>query len=243
MQLFIADTYEEMSRKAATDVISFLGLLKDPLISPASGDTPAGLYKELAKQVKERKIDTSGWSFAGLDEWAGMNGNDEGSCRFHLNNQLFDPLGVSEDKISFFDGRKADLNLECERIEHFIAKQQGIDIIILGLGMNGHAGMNEPGTSFSLRSHITDIDSQTQQVGQKYFKEKQQLSKGVTLGLATILDSKNILLMVSGQHKAKIVKQVLEGEISEQVPASILRSHPGLRIYLDKGAASLLQTK
>lgn len=242
MKIFIADTYRDMSEQAADELIAIIQRLKQPLICPASGDTPAGLYKELISQVNEKNLPASEWLFVGLDEWGGMNGNDEGSCRFHLNKQLFGPLRIPEENISFFDGRN-DLDQECVRIENFIHQHQGIDVVILGLGMNGHAGMNEPGTSPALRSHVTDIDAQTQQVGQKYFKADQDLSKGITLGLATILEAKNIILMVSGNHKAGIVKQVIEGEISAQVPSSLLRNHPGLKVFLDKEAASLLQTK
>ncbi|HCN83096.1 MAG TPA: glucosamine-6-phosphate deaminase [Sphingobacteriaceae bacterium] len=242
MKIFIADTYRDMSEQAAGELISLVQTLKSPVICPASGDTPAGLYKELVELIRQKNISISDWHFTGLDEWAGMNGDDEGSCRFHLNNQLFDPLSIVEEKICFFDGRE-DLNAECERIEDFILQHGGIHTIILGLGMNGHVGMNEPGTSPALRSHITDIDAQTQKVGQKYFKEKQQLTKGITLGLTTILEARNIILLISGHHKARIAQQVLEDKISGALPASLLRNHPGLKVYLDKEAATFLQLK
>lgn len=242
MRIYIADTYRDMSEQAAGELISLIQLLKSPLICPASGDTPAGLYKELIEQTRQKNIDISNWNFTGLDEWVGMNGDDDGSCRFHLNNQLFDPLQVEKENICFFDGQ-GDLNKECGRVEDFIGRHQGIDVIILGLGMNGHVGMNEPGTSPALRAHVTDIDDQTQKVGQKYFKEKQQLTKGITLGLATIQEARNIILLISGHHKARIAQQVLEDEISEALPASLLRNHPGLIVYLDKEAATFLQTR
>ena len=240
MKIFTGDTYETMSRQAAGDIITLTQSLKNPVLCTASGDTPAGLYKELINEVNQKKIDVSGWYFVSLDEWIGLNGDDEGSCRFHLNNQLFNPLQVAKDNIGFFDGREKDLNKECENMENFIRQHGGITIAILGLGMNGHVGMNEPGTSPALRSHVTDLDSQTQKIGQKYFKKEQQLSKGITLGLATLMEARNIILLVSGRHKAEIVQKVLEGEISEQLPASLLRRHPGLQIYLDKEAAALM---
>ena len=242
MKVFIGDTYEIMSGKALADLMALTRGLKNPVLCTASGDTPAGLYKELVNQVNSQGKTISGWYFAGLDEWVGMNGHDEGSCRFHLNNQLFYPLQVAEDRIAFFDGRKNDLDKECERIDNFIGQHGAIDIAILGLGMNGHIGMNEPGTPSALRSHVTELDNQTKQTGQKYFKEKQQLTKGITLGMATIMEARNIMLLVSGQQKAKMAQRVLEGEISEQIPASWLRGHAGLRVYLDKAAAGSLQS-
>jgi glucosamine-6-phosphate isomerase len=240
MKIFVGDTYETMSRQAVGDIISLTQSLKNPVLCTASGDTPAGLYKELISEVNQKKIDVSGWYFVSLDEWVDLNGDDEGSCRFHLNNQLFNPLQVAKDNIGFFDGKEKYLNKECENVEDFIRQHGGITIAILGLGMNGHIGMNEPGISPALRSHVTDLDSQTQKIGQKYFKKEQHLSKGITLGLATLMESRNLILLVSGRHKAEIVREVLEGQISKQLPASLLRRHPGLQIYLDKEAAALI---
>lgn len=240
MKIFTGDNYEAMSRQAVDDILALTGSLKNPVLCTASGDTPAGLYKELVNEVHQKKIDVSGWYFVSLDEWVGLNGDDEGSCRFHLNNQLFNPLRVEKDNIGFFDGRGKNPDDECENVENFIQQHGGITIAILGLGMNGHVGMNEPGTSPALRSHVAELDSQTKKIGQKYFMKEQQLSKGITLGLATLMEASNLILLVSSRHKAEIVQKVLEGEISEQLPASLLRHHPGLRVYLDKEAASLL---
>jgi galactosamine-6-phosphate isomerase len=243
MEIFVTDTYEDLSKQAADDLVQLLQSKKYPLLCTASGDTPAGLYKNLVGKFIKKELDTPDWYFIGLDEWTGLNGQDEGSCRFHLNNQLFRPLQVADDKIFFFDGRATDLDKECKDAENFIIQRKGIDISILGLGMNGHIGMNEPGTSPSLRSHVTALDPITQKTGQKYFKEQQQLTDGITLGLATLLESRYIFLLVSGSHKAGIVKKVLEDEVSEQLPGSLLRQHPGLKIYLDKEAAKLIQSK
>lgn len=241
MKIFIADDYTQLSRNASDDLILLTKEKKNPLICTASGDTPAGLYKILVEKVKVKELEISDWHFLGLDEWAGMNGEDEGSCRFHLNNQLFHPLQIPDDKIIFFNGKAKDLEKECNEIENFIRQKKGIDAAILGLGLNGHAGMNEPGTSALLRSHVTTLDPLTIKTGQKYFSKPQQLENGITLGLATLLESEYIFLLVSGAYKAAIVKQVLEGPVSENVPASLLRDHPGLRIYLDKEAAQQLQ--
>lgn len=243
MKKFIADTYEALSIKAAEDLIQLMQATEQPLVCTASGDSPAGLYKILVDKAKKNELDLSKWNFVGLDEWAGMNGSDEGSCRYHLNNQLFKPANIPENKICFFNGKAVDQVHECEKTEDFIRTHGGIDVAIVGLGSNGHIGMNEPGTSSTLRSHIADISLQTQEIGQKYFARKgiQDLSKGLTLGLATILKSKHIFLIVSGAHKASIVKEVLQGKISEEVPASLLRNHPSLTIYLDKTAAQCIE--
>ncbi len=243
MKLIIGDTYEEMSKKAVNDLLEILETKEKPLLCTASGDSPKGVYRELIKQVQEKKIDTSQWTFLSLDEWEGMNGNDEGSCRFHLDNDLFGPLNVAESKIVFFDGRASDPEAECERIENFIGENGGIDVAIVGLGMNGHVGMNEPGTPTDSRTHVAEIDSTTQAVGQKYFKEERKLTHGLTLGLTTLLETRNVMLLVSGNKKAGIVQKIIEEDISEQLPASILRRHKKFYVYLDKDAAADLKQK
>lgn len=240
MKLFITNTYTELSQQAAEDLVQLTATTNAPVVCTASGDTPAGLYKAFFDKVKNKEAAIADWYFLALDEWVGMNGDDQGSCRFHLNNQLLNPLKVSNDKIIFFDGRSNNLQEECERIENFIRRKGPIDVSILGLGMNGHIGMNEPGTSVNTRTHVSELDPVTKKVGQKYFRTAQELTAGITLGLANLLESKYIFLLISGAHKAEIVKQVLEGEISEKVPGSLLRNHPGLRVYLDKEAAQLL---
>lgn len=240
MQLFIADDYQSLSIKAADDLMLFTKAKKNVLVCPASGDSPAGLYQLLVKKVNDNTINIDEWNFLGLDEWVGMNGADEGSCRYHLNNQLFDPLKVDDNKIFFFDGKATNLLQECDHAEQFIQNHGGIDVAILGLGMNGHIGMNEPGTSPALHCHVTQLDTVTQKVGQKYFKQPVQLTQGITLGIATLLKAKHLMLIVSGIQKASIVQQTLVGEISINMPGSLLRNHPGLMVYLDTAAAKLL---
>jgi len=241
MNLFVYETYESMSARAAESVIEIIRSKKDAVLCTASGDSPAGLYKKMVAYVQENNIDISSVAFIGLDEWLGMDGSEEGSCRYHLNNQLFHPLDVDEKNIAFFDGRAIDPEEECKRIDDSIKKHNGIDLAIVGLGMNGHVGMNEPGTSASLHSHVAEIDPITQQVGQKYFKEKKEISGGLTLGIANLMEAKNVMLIVSGEKKAEILKKVLEEEISNQLPATLLRNHPNFTVFADAEAASLLK--
>jgi glucosamine-6-phosphate isomerase len=240
MKIFVSGTYEAMSKKALSTVVEIIKDRRSPVICTASGDSPAGLYNELVAGTAKNQVKVSTWNFLSLDEWAGMNGSDNGSCRYHLNQQLFEPLEIPEEQICFFDGRAADLETECNKVEDYIEQHGGIDVAIVGLGINGHVGMNEPGTPALLKSHVADIDPLTQQVGQKYFKENTPLEKGLTLGIASLMEARNVVLVVSGSKKAEILKQVLEGEISEQTPASLLRNHPSFFVFADKEAGSLL---
>lgn len=240
MEIITEESYQLLSQRAAHDLIALLAGKKNPLICLASGASPEGLYRELVFMVQKEALDISDWYFVGLDEWMGMNGSDEGSCRWHLDRQFFQPLHIQPEQICFFDGRAADPPAECVRTEQFIRDHNGIDLAIVGIGMNGHIGMNEPGTPASLSTHIADIALQTQQVGQKYFTSPRKLDQGITLGMANITESGNIMLMVSGRAKANILKAMMTQAVTEQLPATLLKKHSELRIYADKDAASLL---
>jgi glucosamine-6-phosphate deaminase len=238
MKLFVSETYEAMSKQAAEAVIQLMQSGRRPVICAASGHSPEGLYREIIDRVRKKQLSVDNWLFLGLDEWVGMNAADEGSCRHHLDLELLGPLQVPEGRICFFDGRAEDLEAQCERIEKFISENGGIDVAVLGLGMNGHIGMNEPGVSVDMRSHVIDLHPITRTVGQKYFKEEKELTKGITLGMATLLEADNLIVVVSGTHKAEITHEMIEGKVSENVPATLLRNHPALKIYLDSDAAS-----
>ncbi len=241
MKVIIDDTYQNMSFKAANHFLDFVTNESDPLICVASGHTPTEMYRQIHLQINNGTIDTSTWRYVGLDEWIGLDETDNGSCRGYLNKHFFEPLQVPSSSIHCFNGKSPETGEECERMEIFINKFGGLDLAIVGLGMNGHVGLNEPGTDKNLRSHVALIDSVTQETGQKYFDKKTPLKHGITLGIANLMDCKKVMLLVNGSHKAEIVKKVLEGEISEAVPATLLRNHPGCTMYLDKEAASLLK--
>jgi galactosamine-6-phosphate isomerase len=240
MKLFITDTTESMARGVADRLDECLRSVPAPLFCPASGDTPAALYREMVGRVKRNTLDMSHWNFVGLDEWVGMNGGDEGSCRYYLDKGLFEPLGVDEERICFFDGRAADLGRECTTVGDFIGKWGCIDAVILGIGLNGHVAMNEPGADPARRSHVATLHPVTQSSGQKYFSSRTSLEKGITLGLRDLLDARHIFLLATGEHKAAIIQKALEGPVTREVPASLLRDHPGLEVWLDARAAVLL---
>lgn len=243
MEVLVADSYELMSKQAADAIAEILKNETTPLVCVPSGDSPKGLFKEWQTQQEKKIIDVHQWFFLGLDEWIGLGENDEGSCRYMLNRDLFHPLKIQEEKICCFNGQTNDTEAECNRVENYIQQHNGIDIAIVGLGMNGHVGLNEPGTSPELYAHVSTIHPVTKTVGQKYFSSPTQLTQGITLGLASLMKAKHLILLVSGKKKAEILKQAIEGEITEQVPASLMRNHSNFKILADKEAASMLNQK
>lgn len=240
MNIIVSENYAEMSRKAADDVINIIRQKPGSLICIPSGDTPTGMYNALVDDSKSGKYNINETFFIGLDEWGGLNKEDNGSCGYYLHKYFIDPLQLKDDKYFLFDGKAKDLQAECIRAEVFIDEKGGIELAILGLGMNGHLGINEPGVSVSTRTHVVKLDDVTKKVGQKYFAEETSLHSGITIGLAELMNAKTVFLLVSGKHKADILEKVVNGEISNRVPASLLRNHSNCFVYIDKDAGSKL---
>jgi len=240
MKLSIVDSPGSMAADVADRVKECLRFTSRPLFCPASGDTPAALYAELLRRAMDHTMNMREWSFVGLDEWVGMNGEDAGSCRYYIDRGFFHPLNVPADRICFFDGRAPDLQKECADVERFIGRWGRIDVAILGIGPNGHVAMNEPGSDPAGRSHVSELHPATRETGQKYFSCHQTLERGITLGLGTLMEARHLFLLAIGEKKAEIIRKALEGPITTELPASLLRNHPGLEVWLDAGAAGSL---
>lgn len=240
MKTFVYADYDQLSRAAATLVTDTVRSNPHALLCIATGDTPAGMMNYLTEDVRSGVVDFSKVSFVSLDEWVGLNQQDEGSCRHFFYQHLVYPLNLNAEQVAFFDGRADDAEHECARIDQYITGKGGIELMIVGIGMNGHIGMNEPGLAVANSSHIVNLDEVTITVGQKYFREKTPLRRGITLGIGQILESKKAILMASGRKKAEIVARAATGPVTTQVPASFLQQHHDAYMLLDADAASSL---
>ena len=243
MQLKICNDYETLSSVAATEIIQVVKKKPDAVLCIAAGDTPRLTCVLLANKARQENIDFSKCTFIGLDEWVGIPPENEGSCGFFLQHMIFNPLHISPLKIHLFNAMSGDLEHDCKTMDNIIFQKGGIDLMLVGIGMNGHIGFNEPGVSFNKYSHVIDLDDATQTVGQKYFTENTMLKKGITLGLNHLVQSKKVILVANGAKKAEVIRKALEGEISEDMPASIVRLHPQSMVIIEEEAASLLTKK
>jgi glucosamine-6-phosphate deaminase len=241
MEIQVYKDYDEMSKAAANLVVRQVAEKPNSLICIPSGDTPTGMLAHLVQYVQEKKSDLSECYFVSLDEWLGLEVGAEGTCKHYMHSHLFDPLNIKADRIVFFDASANDLEQECERINSFIDERRGIDVLMVGIGMNGHVGFNEPGTDFGTYAHQAKLDSVTTQVGQKYFKKETLLKAGITLGLKHLAEAKTAVLIASGEKKAPIVAKALEAEISTEVPGSIFQMIPTSKVLLDQAAAAMLK--
>jgi len=240
MNLEVYNDYNELSQEAAKLICSVVCAKPSSLLCLAAGYTPLGIYKSLVEYARKNEVDFSSCKFVGLDEWVGLGIEDEGSCIKFMYENLFNPLGILASNIAFFDGKASDLEEECRRIDRFVFENGPIELVLLGIGMNGHIGFNEPGTNFCTYSHIAVLDDITKEVGQKYFPFHRDLEKGLTLGIKHFLQAKNVVLVASGTGKADIIKRTIESPPDIKIPATALKLHQNFYLLLDKDAASLL---
>lgn len=202
MQLKVYKDYQQLSEQTANELISLLKQKTNAVICLASGDTPRLTCKLFAEKAIKEKVDTSKFTFIGLDEWVGIPPTNEGSCRHFFESLLISPLKLSASQVSLFDAQVENLDAECKKMDKVIAEKGGIDLMIVGIGMNGHIGFNEPGVSFDNYAHVIDLEETTITVGQKYFKGATVLKQGITLGFKHLMNSKKVIVIANGSKKA-----------------------------------------
>jgi 6-phosphogluconolactonase/glucosamine-6-phosphate isomerase/deaminase len=182
-KISIYPDYQSMSLAAADRVLALLANKPNAVICLPSGSTPLGMFQTLAAANQKGMADFSKCVFIGLDEWIGMGADDNGSCRDLLDKDFLKPIGLRDNQIVFFDGKAIDPQAECDRVNKVVASLGGLDLIVLGVGMNGHLALNEPGTPWDTYAHISELETVTKEVGQKYFEKPTVLTKGITVGI------------------------------------------------------------
>lgn len=240
MEKIILDDYEQLSRATTKCIVDYVNQKPNALLCIAGGHTPLRTFELLVEASEKGQVNFGNCKFVGLDEWVGLGRDVKGGCQETLYNHLFNPLDIKEKQICFFDGLSSSMAKECKRVDDFIYQNGPIDLMLLGVGMNGHLGFNEPGVSIDLYSHIVKLDAITTGVSSKYFDNPVAVQEGITLGIKHIMASENVLLMANGAKKSDIVKDSLLGEVTTDIPASILQKHSVLHVFLDKDAASKL---
>lgn len=231
MKYIQVSSYDELSEKAAEMISAQMREKKDSVLGLATGATPVGTYEKLVKENKQKKVDFSKAITFNLDEYVGVDGNNEQSYRYFMNKQLFSRINISLDNTFVPNGKAEDLEEECQEYEDKITKAGGIDFQLLGIGHNGHIGFNEPGEMFIKNTHIVRLGEPTRKANARFFSSIDEVpTQAITVGMKTITHAKKVLLLVNGKEKENIVKKALYGPITPEIPASILQLHPDLTV-------------
>lgn len=239
MNIITVKNYHEMSTKASALVIDKINKLSNPTLGLATGSTPEGLYEQLIEAYDEGKVSFKNVTTFNLDEYIGLDGEHPNSYRFFMNEKLFKHIDILAENTFIPNGVANDLKAECESFEQLIKKNGGIDLQILGLGTNGHIAFNEPGTKFDSRTTVVDLTQETLEANVRFFDSIDEMpTQAVSMGIGSIMEAKEIILLVSGEAKAEALAQVIDGDVTEDLPASILQKHGQVTIIADEAALS-----
>jgi len=244
MEIIICDSIDESAHVAAKVVGKIVKSVKNPVLGLATGGTPFRMYQKLIKMHHSREISFKNCSTFNLDEYSGLTKDDERSYYYYMMNNFFEHVDIDKSKVNIPDGNSKNLRESCRHYEQQIKDAGGIDIQVLGIGANGHIGFNEPTGSFASRTWVKILSEQTIRDNSKYFEKMDDVPRHVvTMGIATIMESRHCMLLANGSKKADAVKKMIEGPISASCPASILQMHPRVTVVLDEEAAYLLTFK
>ena len=241
MKIYRAENYDAMSRRAANILSAQVILKPDSVLGLATGSTPVGMYRQLVNWYEKGDIDFSQVHTVNLDEYLGLAPDHDQSYRYFMQQNLFDHINVRPENTNVPNGLASDPEAECRRYNEVIAGLGGIDLQVLGMGHNGHIGFNEPEEAFELETHVVDLTENTIQANARFFASKDEVPRrAITMGIKAIMQARHILVVVSGEDKAEIVRRAFAGPVTPLVPTSILQIHPHLSLVGDEAALSLL---
>ncbi|MFJ5771877.1 glucosamine-6-phosphate deaminase [Psychrobacillus sp. NPDC093180] len=231
MRWIEVDTYQEMSLKAADCFEQQLLQKPDSVLGLATGGSPIGFYEEFVKRYKQRVFSFSQVKTFNLDEYVGVSPADVTSYHSYMEKHLFSQVDIEKNDIHIPNGLAPNLQEECVRYEQSILQSGGIDLQLLGIGVNGHIGFNEPGTSFQSKTHVVTLAEDTRAANSIYFSSKQEVPEyAISMGIETIMQAKKIILLAFGEQKMRAIERLKQESISEDFPASRLKEHPNVTI-------------
>ena len=231
MNFITTKTYEELSKKAAELIAAQILVKPNCVLGLATGSSPVGTYKELIKKNKEEIIDFSTVTSVNLDEYVGLDGTNDQSYRYFMNDNLFNHVNIDINKTYVPNGCASDLKKEGEAYDKLIKDLGGIDLQLLGIGLDGHIGFNEPDDVFVKETHEVVLDESTIEANARFFDDINDVPKtAITMGMMSIMQAKKVLLVANGAAKKDIVEKAFFGPVDPKVPASILQLHPDVTV-------------
>lgn len=231
MNFITVKTYEELSRKAGNIIAAQIIHKPDCVLGLATGSSPIGTYKELIAKNQNGDIDFSRVTSVNLDEYVGLTGEHDQSYRYFMNNNLFKSVNIDINKTFVPNGCAPDMKAEGEAYDAMIKKLGGIDLQLLGIGLDGHIGFNEPDSFFTKETHLVKLDESTIKANARFFASEADVPReAITMGMMSIMQAKKVLLIANGAAKKDILEKAFFGPIDPMVPASILQLHPDLTV-------------
>jgi len=236
MKLIRCTGYEQMSKAAAECVTEVLAHKRDAVLCAATGNSPTGLYRELAHAAQ---VDPGLFATVGLvklDEWLGVQPDHPASCEHYLRMNVVEPLRISSDRYLAFRPDASDPEQECTRVQMELDRR-GLDVCILGLGANGHVGLNEPAAALQVGCHVARLTDETRRHGLLANLDPKP-THGLTLGIGDILRARKIVLLITGRGKERAFSELLTGKLSTAAPVSLLALHGDVDVFVDENSVT-----
>lgn len=241
MKITIVNNELAFDETAAWRIVNQIVSKKDSVICLSTGRTTRNIHRKVVQIYRESSLDTSQITLTGVDEVVNVPREYAGACYTMLRNEIVDDIGIKQDNFLMFPTVSEDFDKVCKEIKSELDRRGGIDLLILGLGENGHLGFNQPGTPFDSSAWVTEMNADLEErIRRETNTPKEVWLGGVTLGLKDIMNAKRIILVAKGSNKSDAVKKMICGPLTEEHPASILRLHPDCEYLLDKDSASEL---
>ncbi|MDK2809206.1 MAG: glucosamine-6-phosphate deaminase [Clostridiales bacterium] len=240
MRIIKATDYKDMSRKAANIISAQIIMKKNSVLGLATGSSVLGIYDQLVEWYEKGDLDFSEITSVNLDEYKGLSKENDQSYHYFMREHLFDRVNIEKERTHLPDGMERNEEKACNEYNRIIAECGMVDLQLLGLGHNGHIGFNEPGDKFEADTHCVDLSESTIAANQRFFLNVEEVPRqAYTVGIKTIMQAEKILVVVSGENKAKILKEAFFGPITPKIPASVLQLHKDVTIIADEAALSM----
>lgn len=235
MKFITTQTYEKLSRQAANIISAQVIMKPDCVLGLATGSSPVGVYRQLIDWYNKGDIDFSGVTSVNLDEYIGLTGTHPQSYRYFMQTNFFDHVNIKPENTYVPNGVAADLAAECTEYDARIKRLGGIDLQLLGIGLDGHIGFNEPGDCFVTATHVADLHESTIHANARFFANENEVPRrAISMGMVSIMQAKKILLIANGAAKKEVLLRAFEGPITPALPASILQLHPDLTVIFSE---------
>jgi len=240
MRLIRAKDYQDASRKTANIISAQVILKPDCVLGLATGSSPVGAYQQLIKWYQQGDLDFSEVKTVNLDEYVGLAPDHDQSYAYFMHNNLFDHINIDPANTHLPDGLDKDAAAQGKKYDKLIHDLGGVDLQLLGIGHNGHIGFNEPCDEFVKGTHCVDLTQDTIDANSRFFASEDLVPRqAYTMGILDIMQAKRVVMIVTGENKAEILRDAFCGPVTPQVPASIMQLHPDFTLVADEAALSL----